>query len=198
MYTHTHTHTHICMHTHVHTHMYTHTHTHTCIYHCTYHCQNWLHGPHSGGEPGGGPVGSGETSLVSTSAWPPQCIGYSSMGLQDPWDEGGEVRPWVTASDYPSWTLGRKIPHLYAWKFLACEHNKCQTLVSALAPKRKTTQVFTLPSGVWFTSMARLATKQRCNFHPSECQTCWLQTCHPSSWTTHPASAPTHTHERWS
>ena len=74
-HTHTHTHTHTC----------THTHTHTCIYHC----QNWLCGPHSGGEPAGGnktggPVGSGETILVSTSAWPPQCIGELIDGLARP------------------------------------------------------------------------------------------------------------------
>ena len=43
-----------------------------------------------------------------------------------------------------------KLPCFARW--LACEHNQCQTLVSALAPKRKITQVFTLPSGVWFTS----------------------------------------------
>ena len=46
-------------------------------------------------------------------------------------------------------------------RWLACEHNQCQTLICALAPKRKITPVFTLPSGVWFTSMARLATKQK-------------------------------------
>ena len=40
-------------------------------------------------------------------------------------------------------------------RWLACEHNLCQTLVSALSEKNYTS----LPSGVWFTSMARLATK---------------------------------------
>ena len=34
-------------------------------------------------------------------------------------------------------------------RWLACEHNQCQTLVSVLAPKGKITQVFTLPSGVY-------------------------------------------------
>ena len=43
-----------------------------------------------------------------------------------------------------------KLPCFARW--LACEDNQCQTLVSVLAPKRKITQVFTLPSGVWFTS----------------------------------------------
>ena len=77
--------------------------------------------------------------------------------------------------------------------------NQCQTLVSALAPKRKNTQVFTLPSGVWCTSMARLATKQiiSCNFQLSECQTCWLQTCYSSGLLTqllHQLGPHTHTH----
>ena len=95
---HAHTHAHACthttrVHTHTHTpHMYTHTHTHyTCICTCTciYHCQNWLRGPHLGGEPAGGnktggPVGSGDTSLVSTSDGPLSALGYSSTDLQDP------------------------------------------------------------------------------------------------------------------
>ena len=39
-----------------------------------------------GGEPAGSnktgsPVGSGDTSLISTSAWPPQCIGLAIYGL---------------------------------------------------------------------------------------------------------------------
>ena len=38
------------------------------------------------------------------------------------------------------------------------------TLASALAPLRKIAQVFTLPSGVWFTSIATLATKQKLFF----------------------------------
>ena len=57
--------------------MHAHAHTHTCT--CT--CITiailamW---PHSGGEPArgnktGGPVGSGDTSLISPVAWPPQC-----------------------------------------------------------------------------------------------------------------------------
>ena len=54
-----------------------HTHTHLYLY-LYYHCQNWLRGPLSGGEPAegnktGGPVGSGDTSLISPVAWPPQC-----------------------------------------------------------------------------------------------------------------------------
>ena len=45
--------------------------------------------PIKGGEPAGGnktggPVGSGDTSLVSTSAWPPQCIGVLIYGLARP------------------------------------------------------------------------------------------------------------------
>ena len=66
-----------------------HTHLHTCTCTCIYHCQNWLRGPHSGGEPAGGnktggPIGSGDTRLISTSAWPPQCIGVLIYGLARP------------------------------------------------------------------------------------------------------------------
>jgi len=32
----------------------------------------------------GGPVGSGDTSLISTSAWLPQCIGVLIYGLARP------------------------------------------------------------------------------------------------------------------
>ena len=42
------------------------------------------------------------------------------------------------------------------------------------------TSYSTLPSGIWFTSMTRLVTRQKQNFQPSECQACWLQTCHTS------------------
>ena len=44
-----------------------------------------------------------------------------------------------------------RLPYFARW--LACKHNQCKTLVSVLAPKRKITQVFTLPSGVWITSI---------------------------------------------
>ena len=55
--------------------MATHTHLYLYLY---YHCQNWLRGPHSGGGPAegnktGGPVGSGDTNLIVSVAWPPQC-----------------------------------------------------------------------------------------------------------------------------
>ena len=68
---------------------HTHTHTHTCTHTCIYHRQNWLHGPHSVGEPAGsnktgGPVGSGDNSLISTSAWLPQCIEVLIYGLARP------------------------------------------------------------------------------------------------------------------
>ena len=65
------------------------THTHLYLY-LYYHCQNWLHGPHLGGEPAegiktGGPVGSGDTSLISPIAWPPQCNrGTHLYGLARP------------------------------------------------------------------------------------------------------------------
>ena len=36
------------------------------------------------------------------------------MVLQDPWDDRGGVWPWVTASEYPSWTLGCKCLHTLA------------------------------------------------------------------------------------
>ena len=40
-------------------------------------------------------------------------------------------------------------------RWLACVHNHCLTLVSALEPKRrKIAEVFNLPSGIWLTSMA--------------------------------------------
>ena len=84
----------------------------------------------------------------------------------------------IKISVLDSWPQDSPPLGLVISRWLACGHNQCQTLISALAPKRKITQVFTLPSGVWFTSMARLATKQKLYFHPSECQTCWLQTCH--------------------
>ena len=73
-------------------------------------------------------------------------------------------------------------------------HNQCQTLVSALAPKRrKITQVFNLPSigsQVWLD----LQPSKSCNFYPSECQICWLQTSHPSGLLTQLLHQLGHTH----
>ena len=76
--------------------------------------------------------------------------------------------------------------------------------VSALAPKRrKITQVFNLPSigsQVWLD----LQPSKSCNFYPSECQICWLQTSHSGLLTqllhqlghthTHTHTHHTHTH----
>ena len=74
-------------------------------------------------------------------------------------------------------------------------HNQCQTLViiSALVPKRKITQVFTLPSDVWFTSMARLVTKQKLQFSAFWMPDLLAADLSPF-WPTHSASAPTGTH----
>ena len=72
-----------------------------------------------------------------------------------------EVEYSIRISFLNSWPQDSPPPRLVISRWLACEHNQCQTLVSALTPRRKITQVFTLPSGVWFTSMARLATKQK-------------------------------------
>ena len=67
----------------------------------------------------------------------------------------------IRISALHSWPQDSPPLRLVISRWLACEHNRCQTLVSVLAPKRKITQVFTLPRGVWFTSMARLVTKQK-------------------------------------
>ena len=67
----------------------------------------------------------------------------------------------IRISALDSWPQDSPPLRLVISRWLACEHNQCQTLISALAPKRKITPVFTLPSGVWFTSMFRLATKQK-------------------------------------
>ena len=60
------------------THIYIHTYNNVCYV-----------APIKGSEPAGGnkiggPVGSGDTSLISTVAWPLNAVGYSSMGLQVP------------------------------------------------------------------------------------------------------------------
>ena len=88
---HTHTHTHTHPHTHSHAYTHTHTHTHTHLYVLYLYLPlpelaTWLH---SGGEPAGGtktgdPVGSGDTSFISTSAWSLQCIGVLIYGLARP------------------------------------------------------------------------------------------------------------------
>ena len=104
-------HTRIHMHTRTHTHAHTHTHTHLYLY-LYYHCQGWLRGPHSGGEPAGGSktgglVGSGDTSLISPVACPPQCsrgthlwackthemreVGYGLVWRHQ------NIRPWLLA-----------------------------------------------------------------------------------------------------
>ena len=73
IHTHTCTDAHMHSHTRTHprTHPRTHAHTHTSTSTCIYHSQNRLCGLHSGAEPGGGnktggPVGSGDTSIIST------------------------------------------------------------------------------------------------------------------------------------
>ena len=147
---------------------YTHTaqHRHSV---CIYHSQHWLHGPYSGGEPAGGnktggPVGSGDTSLISTSVWPPQCIGVLIYGLPRPMRWG----KWSTAlrDGIKIFVLDLQPQdspplRLVISRWIACVHNQCQTLVSVLAPKRRITQVFTPPIGARFTSTAWLTTKQK-------------------------------------
>ena len=114
-----------CMHTCTHTHACTHTCTCTCIYRS----QNWLYLAPIQGMSQQQPQNWWSRLQCRHQPISPQlhaplrAVKYSSMGLQDPWDEGGGVRPWVNASEYPSWTLGRKITHLYAlviFKWLAC------------------------------------------------------------------------------
>ena len=102
-------------HTHTHTHVHTRTHTHQYLY-------LQLSQPKQG-------VNKQETTrlLITFQFWqwrvqpylymqvhgPLSAVGTHFMGLQDPWHEGGGVQPSVTASEYPSKTLGHTIPHLY-------------------------------------------------------------------------------------
>ena len=104
---------------------HTHKHTHNCTCTCTCILYNrdrtgYICGPHSvggpaGGNKTGGPAGSRETSLISTAAWPYNTVGFSSMGLQDPLDDGGGVWPWVMASEYLSswWQHLYIIPNVF-------------------------------------------------------------------------------------
>ena len=118
---------------------YIHTHTHTHLYlhlYLYYHSQNWLRGP------------QGVSQQEVTSLVVPLAAGT----------------PALSPHLHDSWLQDSPPLRLVISRWLACENNQCQTLVSALTPRRKITQVFfifTLPSGVWFTSMARLATKQK-------------------------------------
>ena len=110
-HSHTHTQTHTLTYTHTQTHERTHKHTHKHITLVlfTYQSGNWLcdrgmqEGEIAGGNKAGGPVGSGNTSLISPAAYSSLGWGlYSSVCLQDAWDERGRVRPWVPTPDYSS------------------------------------------------------------------------------------------------
>ena len=74
----------------VHTHARTHTRTHTFVLVLVFTtARTGYVAPIKGGEPAGGnktggPVGSRDTSLISTSAWPPQCIEVLIYGLARP------------------------------------------------------------------------------------------------------------------
>ena len=70
----------------------------------------------------------------------------------------------VRISVLDSWPQDSPPRRLVISRWLAFEHNQCQTLVSALAPMRKITQAFTLPSGAWFTSTLNLLLSKSCNF----------------------------------
>ena len=86
--THPHAHTHTCTHAHAYTHAHPPTpHTHTHLYFYLYlpqpelaTCPPFRDEP-AGGDKTGGLVGSGDTSLISTSAWPPLCIRVLIYGL---------------------------------------------------------------------------------------------------------------------
>ena len=45
---------------------------------------------------------------------PLSAVGVLLYGLARPTDEWGGVWPWVIASEYLSWALGHKIPHLHS------------------------------------------------------------------------------------
>ena len=117
------------------------------------------------------PLAAG-TPAFSIAVWFPQCSGVLIDGLARPMRWGR----WDTAlSDgirifiLDSWPHDSPPLCLVISRWLACEHNQCQTRVSALAPKRKITHVFTI-------SDPAVQPSKSCNFHPSECQTCWLHT----------------------
>ena len=106
------THKHTLSHTwtHTHTRTYIHTHAHTCTCTCTP-CITTARTGYVAPIQGVSqqevtglvvPLAAGTPGLSPHLHGPLSALGYSSMGLQDPLDEGGGVRPRVTASGYPS------------------------------------------------------------------------------------------------
>ena len=102
----------------------------------------------------------------------------------------GEVWPWVTASEYPSWTLGHIIPHLHLVisRWLACVALSVPkpSLGSALAPKRELHKLLYWPQ--WFKVhklWVDLSSSKKQTFHHSECQTCWHARAHTHAHTPH-------------
>ena len=97
----------------------THTHTHTCTCTCNYQPELagqfrvWASRRQQGWQSHCNLAV--EHQLYLCSSMVPECSEYSSMGLRDSWHERSGVRPSVSASEYPSRTLGHKIPHLDAW-----------------------------------------------------------------------------------
>ena len=71
-------------------------------------------------------------------------------------------------------------------------HKHIHTPTPTPTPRHPQTHTHT---NTWFTSMTRLVTKQKPNFQPSECQTCWLHICHTSGLFIQLLLTP-HTHAR--
>ena len=147
------------------THTHTHTHTHTLVLVFTTARTDYvvpiqgvsqqeltrLVVPLAAGTPAVSPHLHGPLSALGTLLWLARPMRWERYGLE--WQHQN-IRHGHLAINSPPLCL-------VISRCLACVHNQCQTLVSVLASKRQITQVFTLPSGVWFTSMARLATKQK-------------------------------------
>ena len=138
----------------------------------------------AGGNKIGGPVGSGDTSLISTVAWPPQCSGVLIYGLASPMRWGRwrmALSDSIRKSDLDSWLQDSPPLRLVICRWLACVAQpvsytgKCASTLERKLHKSLLSPVVD-GSQVWLD----LQPSKSCNFYPSECQTCWLQTCHPS------------------
>ena len=116
--------------------------------------------------------------LIPAPRWPPKCrVGILICGLARPtrWGEVGYSPEWWHQYIHPElWAAWFPTSSLVTFRMIVYGNTSHLTGIT-LTPDDKSTQEYSVSSGVWLSSTIKLGVLRNQNFRTSGCPICWVQ-----------------------